>query len=153
MVVYVASRYSSKSEEEHLQYLSYTRSACREVALLEHEVVAPHILYTQFLRDDVESERELCMHLGKEALKKCDVLLVCLKYGNSDGIKSEMQFALNNNINIEVVREVSDIKAVLDGVSVKSCENCLHNETEQGEPFPMSCGECSRFYADGFESK
>jgi len=153
MVVYIASRYSSKSEEEHLQYLSYTRSVCREVALLGCEVVAPHILYTQFLRDDIESERELGMHLGKEALKKCDVLLVCLKYGSSDGIKSEMAFAINNDIHIEVVREVSDIKVILEGVSVKSCENCLHNETEQDKPFPMSCGECSRFYADGFESK
>jgi hypothetical protein len=34
--------------------------------------------------------------------------------------------------------------------NLNSCDGCIHHKSQNGN-FPLSCCECSRFYADGFE--
>lgn len=54
--------------------------------------VTPHLLYPQFLDDNLKEERELGLLFGKVLLDKCDQIWVC---GNtvSDGMKAEIERA------------------------------------------------------------
>ena len=37
-------------------------------------------------------------------------------------------------------------------VSKKTCDGCIH-KPRSNENYPIECGTCSRFYADGFKEK
>lgn len=54
--------------------------------------VTPHLLYPQFLDDNLKEERELGLLFGKVLLDKCDQIWVC---GNtvSEGMKAEIERA------------------------------------------------------------
>jgi len=45
-----------------------------------------------------------------------------------------------------------EIEAELKELKSRTCERCKLKPKE-GEHFPIECGECSRFYADKWESK
>ena len=64
---------------------------CREVILQGHLPICPHIYFTQFLDDNVESERNTGMVYGLKALEMCDEVWV---YGEpSEGMKAEIELA------------------------------------------------------------
>ncbi len=42
------------------------------------------------------------------------------------------------------------IDKIYDDFKNKSCDGCIHHLSANGN-FPLSCGECSRFYADNYE--
>ena len=57
---------------------------------------APHLLFTQFLNDDVPEEREAGLNLGLEMLKRCDELW---SFGNpTPGMRLEIRQALRLGI-------------------------------------------------------
>ena len=61
--------------------------------------MVPHLFLTQFLNDDIQSERELGLALGLQILKRCHELWV---FGGivSEGMSLEIRFARRHNIPI-----------------------------------------------------
>jgi hypothetical protein len=74
-LIYICSPYRGDTESNAAKARGYCRFACR------HEVVpiAPHLIYPQFLDDDIPEEREEGICLGMELLKRCDELWVNVK--------------------------------------------------------------------------
>lgn len=42
------------------------------------------------------------------------------------------------------------VDKIYEDFETKSCEGCIHHLSANGN-IPLSCMDCSRFYADGFE--
>ena len=87
-LVYICSPYSGDVARN-------TRSACRYsrfAAMRGYIPITPHLLYPQFLDDNLKEERELGLLFGKVLLDKCDQVWVC---GNtvSEGMKAEIERA------------------------------------------------------------
>ncbi len=71
--------------------------------------VAPHLLYTQFLNDEDEKERELGLRTGRNLLTKCDELWAYIPAnGPTEGMKGEI--AMAECLGIPVIRFDLDIK-------------------------------------------
>ncbi len=49
------------------------RGYCRQVFEAGYTPLAPHLIFTQFLRDNVPEERAAGMEMGAKLLKKCRV--------------------------------------------------------------------------------
>ena len=66
---------------------SYCKQAITEGCL----PIAPHIYFTQFMDDTIQSDRELAMAMGIEWLDTCDELWV---FGDtiSDGMRAEIDY-------------------------------------------------------------
>lgn len=101
-LIYICSPYRGDTEYNAAKARGYCRFACR------HEVVpiAPHLMYPQFLDDDIPEEREEGICLGMELLKRCDELWV---FGDriSEGMRVEIEAAEQNGIKIRYFKERS----------------------------------------------
>jgi len=75
---------------------------CRFVFLQGHIPYAPHVIFTQFLDDTIESERDVAIEMGNIMLLKCDELWV---FGDiiSNGMKSEIELAKKNRIEVKFI--------------------------------------------------
>ena len=60
--------------------------------------IAPHLLFTQFLDDNNEADRNLAIKLDIELLAKCDELWVFNAHGVSQGMQAEITYAEQHNI-------------------------------------------------------
>jgi nucleoside 2-deoxyribosyltransferase len=56
--------------------------------------ITPHLYLTQVLDDNNEEQRKAGMEIALELLKKCDVVVVGTRYGVSQGMARELDFAL-----------------------------------------------------------
>jgi hypothetical protein len=65
---------------------------CRIVVLRGFVPIAPHIIFTRFLDDNSQNERELGLACGLELLKLCNEMWVC----NFDGISTGMQLEIDS---------------------------------------------------------
>jgi dienelactone hydrolase len=65
---------------------------CRETAKRGALPLAAHVYFTQFLNDDIPTEREAGLRMGLELLKLCDEVHV---YGDtiSEGMAAEIEAA------------------------------------------------------------
>lgn len=63
----------------------------------------PHVYFTQFLNDGIESQRAQGLKMGLEALKYCVKVFVFGEY-ISAGMKAEIDFAKQNYIEIEYIK-------------------------------------------------
>ncbi|MDR0666299.1 MAG: hypothetical protein LBF71_02695 [Campylobacteraceae bacterium] len=68
-------------------------------------VFAPHLLYTAILNDDVAIDRRMGLEAGFEFLKACDMLLVGDRYGISEGMRLEIEFAEKQGIRVVTADE------------------------------------------------
>ena len=93
MIVYVCSPYRAKIDEQFNKQLEYTKAIAKEVVLAGHDVIVPHLYYTQFLDDEIVEEREMGISSAINLLKTCDLLLINTKYGISEGMKQEILHA------------------------------------------------------------
>lgn len=76
-----------------------------------------------------------------------------------DKAKALFEKASDSAINYKDSTEVISIsstfiilKQIYDDFENKSCDGCVHHLSANGN-IPLSCMDCSRFYADGFEEK
>ena len=70
--VFVCSPYRGNVEENIKKAKQYAKYA----SLKGNAVFVPHLLYTQFLDDSIEQEREAGINSGLEFLKLCDEMWV-----------------------------------------------------------------------------
>lgn len=70
----------------------------RFAASMGNAVFVPHLLYTQFLNDELEDERNIGIQSGIEFLKLCDEIWVFAKDYESctPGMRMEIDTALKN---------------------------------------------------------
>ncbi len=92
-LIYVASPYRGDVEKN----IEYAKKVCGYVVKQGHNFYCPHLLVTQILNDDIESERKLGINLGKDMMLKCDELW-CFGDKISEGMFYELEFARENNI-------------------------------------------------------
>ena len=62
------------------------------------------------------------------------------------------QLAKNTIAQLRDVKEESDVRQQLLAMEDICDDTCIHYLAQNGN-YPMICGECSRFYADGWEGK
>jgi hypothetical protein len=91
MRIFVASPYRAETPEGREANLRRTLDICREIALEGHAPMAPQVLYTRFLKDDVEEERQTGIRCGLAFLEACHQVWV---YGPvSEGMRAEIEAA------------------------------------------------------------
>ena len=117
--IFVCSRLRGDYEKN----LEVAKSLCRIVAMMGDIPIAPHVYFTQFLKEGVESERKLGIDLGLELLRGCDEIWVFDFNGVSEGMEQEVNFALTNKIPIKYF---GGIDFPLAPPNVVSASGCFH---------------------------
>ena len=83
---------------------------CRWVVDKGHAPYAPHLLYTRFMSDDSQEERDFSIECGKLFLETCDELWA---FGNiTPGMAQEIEHATKLGLPVSVY---SDMSKVLGG--------------------------------------
>jgi len=95
-LVYICSPLRGDTERNIAKAVGYCRFAATQGVV----PLAPHIIFTQFLDDEISEERELGLQMGLELLKYCQELWV---FGDrvSDGMSGEIEVAKRNGITIQ----------------------------------------------------
>ncbi|PWM29336.1 MAG: hypothetical protein DBX40_00275 [Clostridiales bacterium] len=94
------------------------RSYCRKLYELGYTPIAPHLLFPQFLEDDIPAERKDGLDMAQELLRRCRVLVVCGK-DISDGMMGEIALA----------KRLGIVATTLEGITkISEC-----TEAEQSE--------------------
>ena len=98
-IIYICSPLRGDIE----QNIKNAQSYCREVILKGFVPICPHIYFTQFLDDSIESERKIGMKYGLNVLKLCDEIWI---YGEpSEGMKKEI--AIAERLGIKAVNKIA----------------------------------------------
>ena len=101
--VYVSSQLRGNVQSN----ISKAQWYARFVAERGNLPIAPHIYFTQFLRDHIPEERDMAMEMNRELLEWCDELWV---FGSviSEGMNQEIEWAQDKPIRYftEALKEV-----------------------------------------------
>lgn len=82
-------------------YQEQTKRICWYLILQDKTVpFSPALHFSQFLSDDVYEQRMAGVHSGLHILAKCDAIYVFKMQGISEGMQIEIDFAVENKINI-----------------------------------------------------
>ncbi len=100
-LIYICSPYRAENDATLQRNIDYARELTRN-ALLQGDVpVATHLYMTQCLDESIEGERRTGLAAGTEILRRCDAVVVGMKYGISEGMAAEIRCAEENGIFIE----------------------------------------------------
>lgn len=113
MIIYVCSRFRSKEPETFMKYLTYTCEVSREIVMQGHEAIAPHLLYPNFLNDDIEEERNAGIKSALKLMHVSDMIIINTKFGISEGMKEEIKHAKENNMKKYTVKDIQELKELL----------------------------------------
>ena len=125
--IFVCSPYRSTAEDPKCQKnqleanICRAKTACRILSTLGFLPLAPHLYFTQFLKDEEKKERETGMKLGLHWLEQADELWV---FGDtvSEGMAAEIQKA--NELN-KPVRNLPEPGRVIE-LLLKSISEQYH---------------------------
>ena len=87
-IVYVCSPYRGDVERN----VEKAIRACKYVVSRGYLPLAPHLLFPQFMNDNIEEERELAMDFNSKLILKCDAFWV---FGDivTEGMAAEIEIA------------------------------------------------------------
>lgn len=100
-LVYICSPYRATDAETLQRNIEYAKTLTRAALLRGECPVATHLYMTQCLDESIGEERKIGLAAGTEILRRCDLVIVGMKYGISEGMAAEIQCAKNNGILIE----------------------------------------------------
>lgn len=100
-LIYICSPYRAENDATLQRNIDYARELTRNALLQGGVPVATHLYMTQCLDESIEGERKIGLAAGTEILRRCDLVIVGMKYGISEGMAAEIQCAKNNGILIE----------------------------------------------------
>jgi hypothetical protein len=100
--IYVGSPFRGENSSEVMKNVTYAQNCAREVAMLGHAPLAPHLHDPQFLSDSVPEEREAGLQNGKEWLSVADGAMFFIDRGTSDGMRGEISYCYKNDIPLVV---------------------------------------------------
>ena len=97
-LIYVCSPYRGDAETN----TKNAREYCRRIVAEGNIPIAPHLLFPQFMDDNIDAERERAMEMNLEIMRHCDEVHV---FGHqiSFGMFEEIQAA--KKLGIPVVQE------------------------------------------------
>ena len=88
--------------------IAYAIECCKEAIKRGYTPIAPHLYFPQFLDDNNPEQREKGLILGREAMKeKCDIVFIGDKYGISDGMKGDLEFANEMGVPVECLNTLN----------------------------------------------
>lgn len=100
--VFICSRYAGDVERNAQVALTL----CRMAAFAGLAPFAPHLLYTQFLDDSDQTQRDLGISLGLRFMEVCSQVWIYISDGISDGMRREIEHARHLGKPVIVFREV-----------------------------------------------
>jgi len=112
------------------------REYCRQVYEAGYTPLAPHLLFPQFLREEVPEEREAGLEMAVDLLPQCSVLVVC---GNeiSEGMRREVDLA--GELGIEA--------CALENIpAIPTAAELTHEPRDTGDPAHEKLGGIIRAY-------
>ena len=71
----------------------YARQLTKKAINLGFVPITPHLYITEVLNDNKREERKLGTELSLKLLELCDVIIIGGKYGISEGMAAEIEFA------------------------------------------------------------
>ncbi len=111
---YICSPYRAKDGAGLERNIEYARALTKLALDAGVAPVTPHLYMTQCLDEDKPQERARGMAAGLELLKGCDLVIVGVKYGVSEGMSREIRAAERMGIravNAERLRSRMDSEA------------------------------------------
>lgn len=93
MIYYICSPYRANTPEQKAKHIQYAKDLARWQLLNGYSVIVPHLCVAECLNDDDQQERNIGIEVDLELMKKCDVIIVGMRYGVSDGMKTEIYHA------------------------------------------------------------
>lgn len=100
-LVYICSPYRATDAETLQRNIEYAKTLTRAALLRGECPVTTHLYMTQCLDENIEGERGIGLAAGTEILRQCDLVIVGMKYGISEGMAAEIQCAKNDGILIK----------------------------------------------------
>ena len=103
-LIYVCSPYRGDTKKQRKRNVRNARRYCRLVTQQGGIPFAPHLLFTQFLKDDNLRHRRLGLRMGIEMLQRCDEVWV---FGSriSAGMQAEIRRAKWKNYRLRYFTE------------------------------------------------
>lgn len=81
--------------------IRYAQSCAKDCFARGEAPWAPHLLYPQFMRDDIEAERNVSIAAGIEWAEQAEVLAVYTDRGISSGMRTEIAAATKYGVLVE----------------------------------------------------
>lgn len=108
--IYVCSPLSSPTKTEMNRNMEEARRKCKELNSVfggRAKAWAPHAYIPEMLDDSIAEERKIGMAFGMELLKLSDIIYV---FGShlSAGMRAEIKYAVENNLDIAVESKLLD---------------------------------------------
>jgi hypothetical protein len=82
--------------------VEYARECIKHSLSLGEAPIASHLLYTQVLNDEIESERMLGINAGLAWKEVADLQVFYIDYGMSKGMEYGLNYAKEHNIPFEI---------------------------------------------------
>ena len=97
-LIYICSPYRGKSRKKTRKNIYKARRYCRLAAICGKIPFAPHLLFPQFLNDDIPAKRDMGIAMGKALMPACHEMWV---FGTpSEGMADEIAVAREMGIGI-----------------------------------------------------
>lgn len=100
-LIYICSPYRAENDAILQRNIDYAKELTRSALLQGGVPVTPHLYMTQCLDENIEEERRIGLAAGTEVLRRCDLVIVGMKYGISEGMAAEIQCAKDEGILLE----------------------------------------------------
>jgi len=111
-IAYVCSPFAGAKKLNTKKAREYSRT------IFDHGYtpIAPHLLFPQFLDDDIPEERSEAMRMNNVLIRKSHIMFVC---GDniSEGMKSEMIYAKSIGLTVVPLDGIIRIEEYLKGVN------------------------------------
>lgn len=117
-LVYICSPYRATDAEVLKRNIEYAKELTRAALLRGECPVTPHLYMTQCLNEDIEVERHTGMAAGADILRRCDLVIVGMRYGISEGMAAEIQCAKDCGIPVDYNAIVSMISSAWNAMRV-----------------------------------
>ena len=105
-LVYICSPYRATDAETLKRNVKYAKALTKTTLLRGDCPITPHLYMTQCLDENSEKERSIGLAAGTEILRRCDRVVVGMKYGISEGMAAEIQCAKDGGILIEYIEKI-----------------------------------------------
>ena len=112
-IIYICSRYRANKKDMFNQQLDKTKEIAREIILSGDDVIVPHLMITQFLKDDINAERDAGIKSALRLLDVCDFLYVYNGFGISSGMKTEIEYAKSKDMAIVYFKSIEELKTII----------------------------------------
>ena len=98
---YICSPYRGDTERN----VKYAQELTRRAVCTSHIPITPHLYITQALDDRNPEERALGMEAGLHLLEPCECIMIGGRYGISEGMRYEIEWAhkMGKNFSLRIV--------------------------------------------------